>query len=71
VCISTPGRLCELLKADPELFKNEIDTLVVDECDLILQFGCEADVRNICARISRTCQGILCSATLDNDLVQT
>ncbi|KAH9254078.1 hypothetical protein BASA81_007953 [Batrachochytrium salamandrivorans] len=71
ICVSTPGRLCELLRFDPDLFKNEIDTLVVDECDLVLQFGCEQDVRLICSRISRTCQGILCSATLDNDLVQT
>lgn len=68
VIVTTPGRLVEHLKDDPQLFKNQIDSLVVDECDLVISYGGEHDVKTICSRISRACQGIMLSATLDEDV---
>lgn len=68
VLISTPGRLAEHMRESDELLKNHGDTLVIDECDLVLSYGCEADVKTIVARLSRSCQGMLLSATLDDDV---
>ena len=68
ILVSTPGRLAEHIRENDSLLKNQVETFVIDECDLVLSFGCEADVRTICGRISRTCQGMLLSATLDDDI---
>jgi len=68
VVISTPGRLAEHLKLDGEILRGSLETLVVDEADLVLSFGYEADVRLIVARAPRTCQGFLMSATLDEEM---
>jgi len=68
ILVSTPGRLADAMREDESLYKNEIETFVIDECDLVLSYGCEADVRTISSRISRSCQGMLLSATLDDDI---
>jgi len=68
VVICTPGRLAEHLKLDGDILRGSLETLVVDEADLVLSFGYEADIRLIVARAPRTCQGFLMSATLEEDM---
>jgi ATP-dependent RNA helicase DDX56/DBP9 len=68
VLVSTPGRLAEHMREDEFLLKNQGETLVVDESDLVLSFGYEADVKLVTSRLSRTCQGMLLSATLEEDI---
>jgi ATP-dependent RNA helicase DDX56/DBP9 len=41
-----------------------VDTLVVDEADLVLSFGYEADVQAVAAAAPSGCQALLMSATL-------
>jgi len=48
--------------------KRSVETLVVDEADLILSFGYADDVTEIMKSLPKTCQGFLMSATLSPEL---
>ncbi|KAL3939549.1 MAG: hypothetical protein SGARI_001335 [Bacillariaceae sp.] len=68
VIVATPaGLLMHLRNGDVKL-KDTMETLVVDEADLVLSFGYTDDVREIMKCMPRICQGFLMSATLSPEL---
>jgi len=68
VIVATPaGLLTHIRNGDVEL-KNSMETLVVDEADLVLSFGYTDDVSEIIKSLPRICQGFLMSATLSPEL---
>ena len=68
VIISTPARLLQHIKAGNVNLSQSLETIVVDEADLLLSFGFEGDMRGIIGHIPRICQGFLMSATLSEDV---
>ena len=46
----------------------QVETLVVDEADLVLSFGYADDIRSVTKRLPKICQGFLMSATLSPEL---
>lgn len=68
VIVATPaGLLTHIRNGDVEL-KDSLETLVVDEADLVLSFGYTDDVSEIMKSLPRICQGFLMSATLSPEL---
>jgi len=67
VVISTPARLIQNLK-NSELDLSSVDTLVMDEADLVLSFGYAEDVHAVISRLPKIFQGVLVSATLSAEL---
>ncbi len=68
VLISTPSRLLSHLQAGNVVLKDSVQTLVMDEADLILSFGYDEDVKQVVAALPRIYQGMLMSATLSPEL---
>ena len=73
VVVSTPFRMAAVLssgaaKSGDGLLKSLCDTLIVDEADLVLSFGYEADMRTCIAALPRIRQSMLLSATLSPEL---
>mmetsp|Transcript_37558 Transcript_37558/g.61064 ORF Transcript_37558/g.61064 Transcript_37558/m.61064 type:complete len:332 (+) Transcript_37558:145-1140(+) len=71
IVVSTPGRLAaHLKKGSLNLkLKETVETLVVDEADLVFSYGYSDDVAAIVATLPKTCQSFLMSATLNADVV--
>lgn len=46
----------------------QVETLVVDEADLVLSFGYSEDIRVVTKCLPKICQGFLMSATLSAEL---
>jgi ATP-dependent RNA helicase DDX56/DBP9 len=67
IIISTPLRAVKHF-SNGTFQLSAVDTLVVDEADLVLSYGYQTDVKTILANVAKTCQTILVSATLSNDL---
>ena len=67
IVISTPARLVACLQAG-SVSLSKVSTLVIDEADLVLSFGYADDVQAITAKMPKTFQGLLMSATLSPDL---
>eukprot|EP00533_Pseudo-nitzschia_delicatissima_P007968 CAMPEP_0116087674 /NCGR_PEP_ID=MMETSP0327-20121206/5483_1 /TAXON_ID=44447 /ORGANISM="Pseudo-nitzschia delicatissima, Strain B596" /LENGTH=678 /DNA_ID=CAMNT_0003578745 /DNA_START=79 /DNA_END=2115 /DNA_ORIENTATION=- len=68
VIVATPaGLLTHIRNGDVEL-KETMETLVVDEADLVLSYGYTDDVSEIIKSLPRICQGFLMSATLSPEL---
>jgi ATP-dependent RNA helicase DDX56/DBP9 len=68
VIVCTPGKLMAHLEAGHVELKESVETLVLDEADLILSYGGNSDVRNVAARLPKVCQTFLMSATLSPEL---
>jgi ATP-dependent RNA helicase DDX56/DBP9 len=76
VIVSTPFRMAAVLSSGSAkngdtingLLKTLCDTLIVDEADLVLSFGYEADMRTCIAALPRIRQSMLLSATLSPEL---
>jgi ATP-dependent RNA helicase DDX56/DBP9 len=76
VIVSTPFRMAAVLSSGSVkngdtingLLKTLCDTLIVDEADLVLSFGYEADMRTCIAALPRIRQSMLLSATLSPEL---
>ena len=68
IVISTPSRLLSHIKAGNIHLKTSVQTLVMDEADLILSFGYDEDVKSIVDALPRIYQGLLMSATLSPEL---
>jgi len=68
VIVATPtGLLTHIRNGDIKL-RDSMETLVVDEADLVLSFGYTDDVSEIIKSLPRICQGFLMSATLSPEL---
>lgn len=68
IVISTPAGLLNNIKRKVLHLKNSVETIVVDEADLVLSFGYSQDIAEIVKELPSICQGILCSATLTPEL---
>ncbi|KAG5192377.1 DEAD box helicase [Tribonema minus] len=68
IVVATPARLVAHLKAGNITLKDAVETLVVDEADLVLSYGYRDDIRHVTAHLPKVCQGFLMSATLSEEL---
>lgn len=67
IVVSTPARLVNALQSRAVNLSN-VNTLVIDEADLILSFGYTDDVQTILSHLPKIYQGLLISATLSPEL---
>lgn len=65
ILVSTPAKLVKCLKS---VDLSRVQTLVIDEADLVLSFGYAEDVRKIVQQLPKVYQGLLVSATLSPEL---
>lgn len=68
IVVATPAGLVTHVRSGKLNLKKSVETLVVDEADLILSFGYANDVTEIMKSLPKTCQGFLMSATLSPEL---
>ena len=68
IVVSTPSRLVSHLEAQNLDLKEGVETLVIDEADLVLSFGYADDVQKLTGFLPAICQCFLMSATLSPDL---
>ena len=69
--VSTPGRIAHLIREkllSPHLLERSLQSLVLDEADLLLSYGYEDDVAVIAPLVPRSCQCMLMSATTSDDV---
>ena len=69
IVVATPGRLLDHMQHPWARFEH-LDFLVLDEADRMLDMGFLPDVRRILARLPRTRQTMMFSATLPRPIVQ-
>ena len=69
VVVATPSRALASMQAGDLVVRNSLQSLVIDETDLVLSYGYGTDVKTILQEgfLSRTHQTFLMSATLDDD----
>ncbi|XP_020291525.1 probable ATP-dependent RNA helicase DDX56 [Pseudomyrmex gracilis] len=70
IVVGTPGRLLQHLKAGNLKVKHSLETLIIDEADLLFSFGKENDIKTVLTYLPVAYQAVLASATLSED-VQT
>ncbi|KAJ3139122.1 ATP-dependent DNA/RNA helicase, partial [Irineochytrium annulatum] len=68
ILIATPNRILSHLKASHVTLCDTLDTLVIDEADLILSYGHDADLRSLLPHLPRIHQSLLMSATMTSDV---
>mmetsp|Transcript_4140 Transcript_4140/g.5737 ORF Transcript_4140/g.5737 Transcript_4140/m.5737 type:complete len:716 (+) Transcript_4140:181-2328(+) len=71
IIVSTPAGLLTHLRNDEFLrssLKQSLQTLVVDEADLVLSFGYSNDIHEIMKSLPKICQGFIMSATLSTEI---
>ncbi|KAJ2726759.1 ATP-dependent DNA/RNA helicase [Coemansia sp. Benny D115] len=66
VVVATPAKCLEHMRQGHLDLKTSLETLVIDEADLVLSFGYEIDVRGIVAQLPKIHQSLLLSATLNS-----
>ncbi|KAJ1959195.1 ATP-dependent DNA/RNA helicase, partial [Dipsacomyces acuminosporus] len=65
IVVSTPAKILKHLVAKSVNLSQSLETLVIDEADLVLSFGYEDDIRGILAHLPKIYQSMLLSATLN------
>ncbi|KAJ3030609.1 ATP-dependent DNA/RNA helicase [Rhizophlyctis rosea] len=68
IVVSTPSKVLAHLEAQSLVLKESLESLVIDEADLILSYGYDDDLRNILAYLPKIYQSYLMSATLTPDV---
>ncbi|XP_019134171.1 putative ATP-dependent RNA helicase DDX56 [Larimichthys crocea] len=68
VVVGTPSRVLAHLSAQNLVLHSSLETLVVDEADLLFSFGFEADLKNLLCHLPKIYQSFLMSATLTEDV---
>ncbi|KAI8137066.1 P-loop containing nucleoside triphosphate hydrolase protein [Fennellomyces sp. T-0311] len=68
IIVSTPSKVLAHLEAENMELQNSLETLVIDEADLVLSFGYEQDVRKILTYLPKIYQSFLMSATFTKDI---
>lgn len=68
VVVATPAGLLTHVRTGDVNLKESLETLVVDEADLVLSFGYSNDVSELMKSMPKICQGFLMSATLSPEL---
>lgn len=69
ILISTPSKLLSNFKDKHLDIKSTLETLVIDEADLIFSYGFESEVSAVLKYLPPIYQAILASATLSDDVV--
>lgn len=70
IIISTPTRILTHIRQENVCLKESLETLVVDEADLIFSFGFKNDLNALLEQLPPVYQSILASATLNTDVDQ-
>merc|ERR1712029_1065084 len=70
IVVGTPSRVLAHIEAGNLDLKSSLELLVLDEADLIVGFGYEADLKKVLTLLPSTCQAVLTSATLNDDVVK-
>lgn len=68
IIISTPAKILTQLKAQTVNLKDGLETIVIDEADLVFSFGFENDLKEVLDYLPPIYQAILASATLSDDV---
>lgn len=68
VIVSTPAGLLAHIRSGALVLKASVQSLVVDEADLVLSYGYAGDIAEIVKALPKICQGFLMSATLSPEL---
>ncbi|RZF47398.1 hypothetical protein LSTR_LSTR009137 [Laodelphax striatellus] len=69
IVIATPARALAHLNAKTFSLKKTLETLIIDEADLIFSFGYEDDVKEVLKHLPKIYQAALASATLSEEVV--
>jgi ATP-dependent RNA helicase DDX56/DBP9 len=70
ILISTPSRIAEHLKDSNVVLQETLESLVIDEADLILSYGYDQDVEIILKHLPQIYQSYLMSATFSPDVAK-
>merc|ERR1712226_143123 len=71
IIVGTPSRVLMHIEAGHlDALKNTLEILVLDEADLIISFGYEAEVKKVLTRLPPIYQSVLTSATLSSGAVK-
>ncbi len=68
VIVSTPAKIRQHLEAGNVVLRDTLESLVIDEADLILSYGYDEDVDAILKYLPQIYQSYLMSATLSADV---
>ncbi|XP_011263326.1 probable ATP-dependent RNA helicase DDX56 isoform X1 [Camponotus floridanus] len=68
IIVVTPSRLLQHLKAGNMMLKHSLETLIIDEADLLFSFGYENEIKAVLTYLPTAYQAILASATLSEDV---
>ncbi|GES94316.1 ATP-dependent RNA helicase dbp9 [Rhizophagus clarus] len=68
IVVATPSRALAHLESQSLIVYNSLETLVIDEADLILSYGYEQDLQKILTYLPKIFQSLLMSATLTKDV---
>uniref|UniRef100_A0A8C7L7X7 Probable ATP-dependent RNA helicase DDX56 n=1 Tax=Oncorhynchus kisutch TaxID=8019 RepID=A0A8C7L7X7_ONCKI len=68
VVVGTPSRVLAHLSAQSLDLQSSLETLVIDEADLLFSFGFEADLKSLLCHLPKIYQSFLMSATLSEDV---
>ncbi|XP_055791954.1 probable ATP-dependent RNA helicase DDX56 [Salvelinus fontinalis] len=68
VVVGTPSRVLAHLSARSLDLQASLETLVIDEADLLFSFGFEADLKGLLCHLPKIYQSFLMSATLSEDV---
>ncbi|XP_076175161.1 putative ATP-dependent RNA helicase DDX56 [Ptiloglossa arizonensis] len=69
IVVGTPSRLLMHLKANNMKLKHSLQTLIIDEADLIFSFGYENEIKALLLYLPTVYQATLASATLSEDVI--
>ncbi|KAJ2742203.1 ATP-dependent DNA/RNA helicase [Coemansia sp. BCRC 34301] len=65
IVVSTPAKILKHLVSKSIVLSQSLETLVIDEADLVLSFGYEEDIKGIVSHLPKIHQSMLLSATLN------
>ncbi|CAG8482342.1 3916_t:CDS:10 [Ambispora leptoticha] len=68
IVVSTPFRAVAQLEAQNLVVRESLQTLVIDEADLILSYGYEEDMQKLLTFLPKFFQSLIMSATLSKDV---
>ncbi|KAJ3019495.1 ATP-dependent DNA/RNA helicase [Thoreauomyces humboldtii] len=68
IIIATPSKILAQLEAENVVLKDTLESLVIDEADLILSYGYDDDVRKVLGHLPKIYQSYLMSATMSDDV---
>ncbi|KAH6576674.1 hypothetical protein BASA50_001879 [Batrachochytrium salamandrivorans] len=68
IIVATPAKVVAHIDANNIVLKDTVESLVIDEADLILSYGHDEDVKKLLVHLPRIVQSYLMSATLSEDV---